>query len=399
MATTTTPLTCPRVFTRCTPPASRSGWTISTAPCFPMATSTRRIREDALTGMTSNPTIFEKALAEGHRLRRAARRRSPPRCPTARRSKPWRPRTCATPATRSAACTTRPTGVDGYVSLEVSPDLARDADGTVAEARRLWTDRRSPQPDDQGAGHARGRRCRAADSSPTASTSTSRCSSRWTPTRGSSRRTRRTRTARGGRPARSIASPRVASFFVSRVDTAIDKQLDSDGHADEARADALRALQGKAAIANAKLAYQSVHRAVRRRALGRARRAGRARAAPALGQHQHQEPGVPRRDLRRRADRPRHRQHAAAGDARSVPRSRRDAPRPSPPNRRRRAQSLAALAAAGISLRAVTDTLLVEGLASFEQSFVTLFAGLARKRAALAEQTSLASGASAVASH
>ncbi len=59
-------------------------------------------------------------------------------------------------------------------------------------------------------------------------------------------------------------------------------------------------------------------------------------------------------------------------------------------------RSLAALEAVGISLEALTDTLLVEGLASFEQSFVTLLAGIARKRAALA---SLASGVTAVVSH
>ena len=47
-------------------------------------------------------------------------------------------------------------------------------------------------------------------------------------------------------------------------------------------------------------------------------------------------------------------------------------------------RTLAALEAAGVSLEAVTDKLLVEGLASFEQSFVTLLAGLARKRASLA---------------
>ena len=49
-------------------------------------------------------------------------------------------------------------GGDGYVSLEVSPDLARDADGTVAEAHRLWAAGRSPEPDDQGARHGGRRR-------------------------------------------------------------------------------------------------------------------------------------------------------------------------------------------------------------------------------------------------
>ena len=62
-------------------------------------------------------------------------------------------------------------------------------------------------------------------------------------------------------------------------------------------------------------------------------------------------------------------------------------------------RALAALEGVGISIASVTDTLLVEGLASFEQSFVTLLAGIARKRAALAEPASLASGVPAVASH
>lgn len=51
-------------------------------------------------------------------------------------------------------------------------------------------------------------------------------------------------------------------------------------------------------------------------------------------------------------------------------------------------RSLASLEAHGGSLQTVTDTLLAEGLASFEQSFVTLLAGLARKRAALAPAAS-----------
>jgi hypothetical protein len=58
---------------------------------------------------------------------------------------------------------------------------------------------------------------------------------------------------------------------------------------------------------------------------------------------------------------------------------------------------LAALESQGVSLQAVTDTLLVEGLASFEHSFVTLLSGLNRKRAALAN-TAPSTGAPAVAS-
>ena len=62
-------------------------------------------------------------------------------------------------------------------------------------------------------------------------------------------------------------------------------------------------------------------------------------------------------------------------------------------------RTLAALEEQGISMQEVTDRLLKEGLASFEQSFVTLLAGLERKRSALRTEASSRSGAPAVASH
>ena len=52
--------------------------------------------------------------------------------------KRWRWRTLAGRPTCCARCTTRPTALDGYVSLEVSPDLAHDTEGTIAEARKLF---------------------------------------------------------------------------------------------------------------------------------------------------------------------------------------------------------------------------------------------------------------------
>ncbi len=65
---------------------------------------------------------------------------------------------------QAAADIFRPTcdrlgGRDGFVSLEVSPNLANDTDGTIAEARRLWQRGGPAEPDDQGAGH-QGRRRR-----------------------------------------------------------------------------------------------------------------------------------------------------------------------------------------------------------------------------------------------
>ena len=71
----------------------------------------------------------------------------------------------------------------------------------------------------------------------------------------------------------------VASFFVSRVDTEIDKRLDKIG-SDEAKA-----LKGKAAIANAQLAYQAYAEVFGLRPLAGPGRRRRAPAAPAVGVH------------------------------------------------------------------------------------------------------------------
>jgi transaldolase/glucose-6-phosphate isomerase len=60
-----------------------------------------------------------------------------------------------------------------------------------------------------------------------------------------------------GKPIGDISS--VASFFVSRVDTAVDAQLDQKAKDDPSRAGQYQALRGKAAIANAKLAYADVY--------------------------------------------------------------------------------------------------------------------------------------------
>ena len=92
-----------------------------------------------------------------------------------------------------------------------------------------------------------------------------------------------------GKPVAGIAS--VASFFVSRVDTLVDKQLDEKiaATADPAAQAALRALQGNAAIANAKLAYERYLEVFEGARFADAQGGGGARAALPLGQHQHQE--------------------------------------------------------------------------------------------------------------
>ena len=87
---------------------------------------------------------------------------------------------------------------------------------------------------------------------------------------------------------------------------------------------------GKAAVANAKLAYQHVPRDVRGCAVGRARGEGRARAAAAVGVDVDEEPGVLADALRRHADRPRHGEHARAGVGRRARSRRRRTCAPTP---------------------------------------------------------------------
>ena len=98
----------------------------------------QRLIDSGLRGMTSNPTIFEKAIGSGsdydEQLAHAGRRaRSGQAC--SRRS---RSATSAARAICSAACGKQTDGLDGYVSLEVSPTLAHDTQGTIDAAQRLW---------------------------------------------------------------------------------------------------------------------------------------------------------------------------------------------------------------------------------------------------------------------
>lgn len=341
----------------------------------------RRIAEDALTGMTSNPTIFEKALAEG-----VAYDEQLATVDTAASDREAFFTLAATDVRN--ACDAfrgvyeRTAAVDGYVSLEVSPDLARDAAGTVAEARRLWAIVDRPNLMIKVPGTVEGAeaiRQLIADGINVNVTllfaveAHARVIEAYLA--GLEQR------AAAGLPIDRIAS--VASFFVSRVDSAIDKQLGQMAAADASRAGALLALQGKAAIANAKLAYRLFSAsfsgsrwdalAARGARVQRPLWASTSTKNPAYRDVIYVEELIgpdtvntlPPATLEAFRDHGEVRQSVTEGVAEAE-------------------RTLAALEANGVALQQVTDTLLAEGLASFEQSFVTLLAGLARKRAALA---------------
>ena len=360
----------------------------------------KRIREDALTGMTSNPTIFEKALAEGSAY--DAQVAGLPTTGSARDAF----ETIAASDVRDAcdrfrAVYDRTNAVDGYVSLEVSPDLARDADGTVAEAHRLWklVDRPNLMikvpGTEEGAVAVRRLIADGINVNVTllfAIEAHARVIESYIA--GLEER------AAAGKPVDRIAS--VASFFVSRVDSAIDKQLDALAGAakDPAEADTLRGLRGRAAIANAKMAYR----------LFTASFSGeRWKALSDRGAHV-QRPLWASTSTKNPAYRDVIYVEALIGPntVNTLPPATLEAFRDHGETRVTVTEglddaerTLAALEAHGVSMREVTDRLLTEGLASFGQSFVTLLAGLERKRATLAASASNAttSGATAVVSH
>ncbi len=101
----------------------------------------------------------------------------------------------------------------------------------------------------------------------------------------------------------------VASFFVSRVDTEIDARLDAIG-TDEAKA-----LRGQGCRGQRPAGLPGVRGGLLDPALADPRGRRRARAAAAVGLDRREGPGLPRHDVRHRAGRPRHRQHHAGEDA------------------------------------------------------------------------------------
>ncbi len=198
-------------------------------------------------GVTSNPTIFEKAIDGSEDYDKAIAAFDPEAPLSALYDHLVRE------DIQHAADTLRPVweesgGADGFVSVEVAPYLAHDSEGTVAEALRLraLVDRPNVmiKVPATAAGWAAIRRLTAAGVSVNVTLIFSLAHYQEVIEAylsGLEERTGR------GEPIDHIAS--VASFFVSRVDTAVDKRLDAVG-----TPEAL-ALRGKAGVANGKLAY------------------------------------------------------------------------------------------------------------------------------------------------
>ena len=206
----------------------------------------RLMEEDAVVGVTSNPTIFEKALSTGDwyddQLRQVLEDEDDPKEIFLRLAVEDVQRACDL----LSPVWERTSGVDGYVSIEVDPELAYDRDASYDEAMRLHelVDRPNAYVKIPGTTPGLGaiEDCIAAGRSINVTLIFSL--QRHAEVAEAYIRGLERLVADGGDPGRVIS---VASFFVSRVDTEADRRLDEVGRKD---------LQGRLAVANAKLAYQ-----------------------------------------------------------------------------------------------------------------------------------------------
>lgn len=213
------------------------------------------IEQDGVSGVTSNPSIFEKAIGEGHEYDEAIQSLISQGKTTDEVYQGITVEDIQMVADLLRPVYDRTVGRDGFVSLEVSPGLANDTGGTIEEARRLWTlvDRPNAMikvpATRQGLPAIRQLtgeginvnitllfglpRYREVAEAYIAGLET---------------------LASGGGDLERVAS--VASFFLSRIDVLLDPILEEKIQAGGPLAELAGRLQGQSAIASAKVAYQ-----------------------------------------------------------------------------------------------------------------------------------------------
>ena len=345
----------------------------------------RSIDEIGIRGLTSNPTIFEKAIASGNAYDEDVARLLRNGLDAAGIFE-----SLAVKDIQDACDLFRPIydesqGADGFVSIEVSPGAARNADLTRREARQLWGAVDRPNlmvkiPGTmEGVAVVKEMLSLGLNINITllfAIESYERVALAYI----EALEERRV----ANDPLDRVAS--VASFFVSRVDGLVDKLLDEKIAAagDDATRERLRGLKGKAAVANAKLAYAKFQELFEGDRFAPLRAAGAKVQRPLWASTSVKNPEyrdvlyveeligpdtvntMPRPTITAFLD------HGVV--ERTVDRDIEAA-----------RQVTADLADAGIDLKAVTDKLEEDGIASFTASYDALLAGVEAKRSQLAE--------------
>src|SRR3954451_16454005 len=321
--------------------------------------------EYSLRGVTSNPAIFEKAILGSPDYDDDLRARAEEGLT---RQEIYE--RIAVQDVQMAADVLRPVydeldGRDGYVSLEVMPDLAHDTDATLAQAREYWQRRDSPNVMIKMPGTAEGvpaieqaiyeginvnvTLLFGVEAYATVAEAYSKGIER--------------RKAEG----KALDVHSVASFFVSRVDTEVDKRLEKLGRED---------LRGLAGVANARAAYQRFTQELRPRMA----ELGGPIQRPLWASTGVKDPRYPDTMYVDRLVGPETvntmplETLLATGDHAEIS----GATAATDPS-----EDLAKLAEAGIDMTDVTDTLLVEGIAKFVTPMIKLMAGIESKREAV----------------
>jgi transaldolase len=347
----------------------------------------RTIAEVGIRGLTSNPTIFEKAISGGNDYDAQigdllVHDKTPLEIFEALAVQDIRDACDLFRGVYDAS-----NGTDGFCSIEVSPDAARDADSTRTQVRRLWSSVNRPNllvkiPGTiEGAPVIEEMLTEGININITllfSIQSYERVANAFV----SALEKRHA----AGQPIDRISS--VASFFVSRVDTLVDKLLDEKiaATSDAGAKAKLEALKGKIAIANAKLAYEKFQQIFGGERFAPLKAAGAQVQRPLWASTGTKNPAysdtlyvdtligpdtvntMPSKTIAAFLD------HGTV--ARTVERDLATA-----------RQQMADLAAAGIEIAAVTAQLEEEGIASFTKSFESLLAGVESKKGALAAAT------------
>src|SRR6266513_1428090 len=220
----------------------------------------KRIRDDALTGMTSNPTIFQKALSSSNAYDEQITEAEDKNLSSWELFELLETTDVRDACDQFAGVFSSTRGADGYVSIEVSPGVSNSADATVEEARRLWKTVNRPNVMVKVPGTVEGATAVRRLISEGINVNITLLFAIEAHERvidayiaGLEDR------VKAKQPIDGLAS--VASFFVSRVDTEIDKRLDAlIAKATLPEKERLKLLKGRAAIANAKLAYRLFRR-------------------------------------------------------------------------------------------------------------------------------------------
>jgi transaldolase len=332
----------------------------------------RLIRDDGLRGMTSNPTIFEKAIAGSAAYDADIRRLSEQGRSAGEIFEALAVADVRAACDEFAGLHQVTGGVDGQVSLEVSPTLAHDTHATIHEAERLWgaVDRPNAMIKIPGteAGLPAITHCVAAGISVNVTLLFSVERYRAVIEAWLAGLEQRLAEGRDLGPVSSVAS-----FFVSRVDGKVDPLLDRAGH------DALR---GRIAIANACAAYRLFEGSLGTPRWQRLAQAGARPQRPLWASTSTKDPRYPDVHYVEALVAPR--------TVNTLPpetfAAYRDHGRPAVRIQEGMAAApaqLTALAALGIDLPAITRELEVDGVAKFAASYASLLAGIDAKADAL----------------